>query len=370
MSGGYTLYVECGADTNSLKFPFTRKHYMHPSETVLFRNYYNNVGVYSTVMQYINPEFFLNEKQKWVLNARDSLKWGDFYLDFDTPLESDDDLQKIKDDVRVAMKYLRVILSIDASQINLFYSGSKGVHLTVSANVMGLDPHVSLNQIYRDIALEIKEYTKNDTLDVRVYDDKRMFRMVNSFNKKGGRYKIPITHQELTEWNLEKLREVSLNIRTLPEQAFIPSARAKKSLDIYIKKWTERQNTVKEYEGKIKKLKRLPPCIKAMQDNIFRETVNERNNSGTAMASFFMQQGMDREEAMARMIHWGAENCSPPLAKRDMETIVNSVYNGKYRYGCNEFHRLSGVCDKANCPIFNKALNTKEEEEKEQEAEA
>jgi len=359
----FQLFVECGADTNSEKFPFTRKHYMHPSETVKFRNHYGNIGVYETVMQYINPEFFQNERGKWVLNARDALKWGDLYLDFDRPLESEDDYNKLRHDVYIAFRYLKNILSIEPDQINVFYSGHKGIHLTVSGHVLGLNPHVSLNQIYREIALDISKYTLFDTMDTAIYDDKRMFRMVNSFNKKGGYFKVPITQEELRKCSLEEVRALAKEPRFIQPAPLIPSNRAKIALEKYIQKWTERNNRATEYQGKIKKLEALPPCIKTMIERTFRETIDERNNSGTALASFYMQQGMPRDEAMARMIVWGEENCSPRLSKRDMEIIVNSVYNGQYRYGCEAFARLSGVCDKDKCPLFNKELNKKPEGE-------
>ncbi len=360
------VYVECGADTTSKTYPFTRKHYMHPSEVDGFRDRYHNVGVYSTVMQYLNPEFFQNEKGRWILNAKDALKWGDMYLDFDRPLESEGDFDKIRADVMVGIRYLKLILAIEEDQIQIFFSGNKGIHLTVSGHVLGLTPHVSLNQIYREIALDVQRYVQYDTLDLRVYDDKRMFRMVNSLNKKGNRHKIRITHEELEKLSLAEIRKIAEQPRLMPAPSLITSKRAKLALEKYIQKWTERATAAKEFQGKIRKLEKLPPCIKAMEEKVFRETIDERNNSGTALASFYFQQGMERDEALARMIVWGENNCSPSLPRRDMEIITNSVYNGQYRYGCGEFERLSGVCDKANCPIFNRALNVKEEEIKEE----
>jgi hypothetical protein len=348
----FTIFVECGADTDSLRFPFTRKHYMHPSETHLFRQRFNNIGVYETMMQYINPEWFQNEKNQWVINTRDSLKYGDLYLDFDYKLESDEDFDKIKADVQTAMRYLKIILSIEPSQINLFYSGFKGIHLTVSAAVLGVQPHYALNQIYKEIATDIAKYTVFGTLDTRVYDDKRMFRMINSYNKKGQRYKIPITYDELINLNLAQIREMAVQPRFMQPPPIIPSPKAKLALDKYIQKWTQRYSKQKEFQGKIKKLEKAPACIDRMLEKIFRETIDERNNSATALASFFLQQGMERDEALARMFVWGEENCLPPLPKREVETIVHSVYNGQYRYGCETFHRLSGVCDKENCPLF------------------
>jgi hypothetical protein len=348
------VWVECGADTNSTQFPFTRKHYMHPSVVDQFRMYNRNIGVYQTVMHYLNPTWFQNEKGKWILNAADSLKYGDLYLDFDYKMESDEDFDMIRSDVLTAIRYLKLILSVDVSQIHIYFSGFKGVHLTVDAQVLGVPAHYSLNHIFKEIASDIANYTLFKTMDTAIYDDKRMFRMVNSYNKKGERYKIPLTYEELCQLSLSDIREMAIQPRFLEKPALLPSPKAKLSLKKYIEKWTQMVSRQKEFQGKIRKLESLPACIQAMVDKIHRETIDERNNSATSLASFYFQQGIEREEALERMRLWGEEKCVPTLPYREISTIVHSVYNGQYRYGCGTFHRLSGVCDKENCPLFKK----------------
>ncbi|QHW35858.1 hypothetical protein GZH47_33750 (plasmid) [Paenibacillus rhizovicinus] len=349
------IFVECGADlpwVKDSKFTFTRKHYMTPQQVDEFRQKYNNAGVYMTMMQYINPVWYQNDKKKWLINAGESLKYGDFYLDFDYPLQTDDDFDKIKFDVSVAMRYLKLILAVEPDQVNLYFSGQKGIHLTVDAAVLGLQPHYSLNMIYKEIFNDIKKYCLHDTMDPKMYDDKRMFRMVNSFNIKGQRYKIPVTYQELTNMSLQDIRNLAMSPRQLRKPPPMLSQRAKLALEKYIKTWTDRANSRKEFSGRMRKLEELPICITTMLDKTFRETIDGRNNACAALASFFMQQGMEREEALARLVLWGEENCVPSLPSREVETTVHSVFNGQYRYGCETFKAASGVCDKVNCPLF------------------
>lgn len=348
------VVVECGADTTSEKFPFTRKHYVYPHETDMFRQKYNNIGVYQTVMHYINPEWFMNEKGRWLVNAKDSFKYGNFYLDFDTVVEKEEDFMQIKADVKTALKYFRTFLNIDIQQVQFFFSGRKGVHLVVDAKVIGLEPHIALNKIYKDIADDIKQYCKFQTLDTSVYDDKRMFRMVNSINKKSGLYKIPITAKEFNDLTYAEIATIAQNPRDLEVPKPIHSIKATKMFKKYVEEWSNKVQRSTEYRGKIRELKELPPCIKAMQERVFKETIDERNNSGTALASFYFQQGVDREEAMQMLLKWGIENCEPALNHNAISTIINSVYNGQYRYGCETFKRVSGVCDKENCPLFNR----------------
>lgn len=345
------IYVECGADLNA-KYPFTRKHFMPPHETDRFRKKYNNQGVYQTVMQYIDPVWMIDHKQKRIINAKESLKYGDFYLDFDHPLEKEEDFDKIKDDVSMALKYMKVIMSIDLDQINIYYSGHKGIHITIDPRVLGVRPHIALNQIYKEVAREINQYCKHNTLDLRVYDDKRMFRMVNSLNLKGQLYKIPLTYEEFKNLSLREIRRLATQPREIKKPLVVFSSQANRVFEEIAKKWTEKIQKRNVYAEKIKKLKKPPACIQAMLNKVFHETVDERNNSGTALTSFFMQQGYSYEETLSQMMKWSQENCVPPLEQREIETIVQSVYTGQYRYGCETFHKLSGVCERDTCPLF------------------
>lgn len=348
------VIVECGADTNSEKYPFTRKHFLHPTQTDAFRQHYNNIGVYQTVMHYINPVWFQNEKGKWLVNAKDSFKYGNFYLDFDIKIECEEDFLKIKHDVQTALKYFKTFLAIDISQVQFYFSGNKGVHLIVDAAVIGLEPHKALNKIYKDIADDIKKFCKHGTLDTSVYDDKRMFRMVNSVNKKSGLYKIPITAKELNDLSYTEIAQLATSPRFIENQMPIQSLKATKMFSKYVKEWSEKIEKSMTFTGKIRELKELPPCIKEMSERVFKETVDQRNNSGTALASFYFQQGLEREETMQLLLKWGTENCEPQLNHNAINIIVNSVYNGQYRYGCSTFKELSGVCDKENCPLFKR----------------
>jgi hypothetical protein len=351
-----TIWVECGADLiGNEKFPFTRKHYMFPEYTWQFRQHYNNKGVYQTQMQYINPIWYQNDKGKWLINAGESLKWGDFYLDFDTVIGNEDDYEKLREDVRTALRYLTVIMNIDLNQIRFFFSGNKGIHLTIPAITLGLEPHAALNQIYKIIMEDIGKYCKNDTLDPKVYDDKRMFRMVNSWNIKGQAFKIPITHDEFVRLSYMDLWELAQQERTIQVADPVPSTRARMVIKQHIEEWTQRVNKRAEFSGKIRKLESEPPCIQAMWEKIFRETVDERNNSAAALASFYMQQGVEYEECIGRLLKWNEENCSPPQKPREVEMTVSSVYNGQHKYGCETFKRVSGVCEKDKCPLFTKA---------------
>lgn len=346
------LFIECGADLEHHRIPFTRKHYYRAGEEEAFRMHYDNRGVYQTIMQYINPVFQRNEKGKWVLDASSCQKIGDFYMDFDYPLTEDHDFEHIREDVLTAIRYLQVILSIPSKVVRLYFSGNKGVHLIVPHLVLGIGSHDKLHKIYKSIAEDIARFCSHQTVDTKIYDDKRMFRMINSYNIKGKAYKIPITIDELKTHSLSMLRELAQHMRTVEVQPVVIQHKTKLALETYIAEWTKKQSPSFDADHAFRALTELPICIETMLHKSFRETIDERNNSCAALASFFMQQGQEMDETMSRMLAWGELQCHPPLRPHEIYNTVVSVYSGKYKYGCDSFKRLSGVCNKTQCPLF------------------
>lgn len=363
---GVYQYVEVGAALPKDKFPnskfgFMRKKYFEPNNLNEFIQQFENTDIYKTNMIYINPFWYQDTYKRWLISTEDTLKWGEFYLDFDYAIESSEDYDKIKEDALIAMRYLTLILKIPVEQIRIFFSGSKGIHITVSPITLGLEPHLKLHEIYKELMLDILRYTKHDTIDVKIYDDKRLFRIENSFNSKGGRFKIPITFDELQKWTYQDMLKNSLEPRIIKIHTPLKSAIAQNVLRAKIELWSKRAETEQVYSGKMKAIKELPPCINEMHTKVFRETLDERNNSASGLASFYMQKGLEIGQTMSILYKWNEENCKPSLKRNEIKIIVNSIYNGRYRYGCETFKRVSGVCDKENCSLFKPVEKKKDE---------
>ena len=92
----------------------------------------NNVGIFKTTFTYSSCD-------------QDSSKLlGDFYIDFDS-----EDYKKVKEDVIGVLAYFKVVFSIDYSDIQIYYSGNKGIHLIIPKEVLGIKPHKELNLIFK-----------------------------------------------------------------------------------------------------------------------------------------------------------------------------------------------------------------------------
>ena len=83
-------------------------------------------------------------------------------------------------------------LGVEENKLQIFFSGNKGFHLIIPAELFGIKPSKNLNKIYRKMAKSFCEKIQNKTLDLGIYDRRRLLRIPNSINSKANLYKIPL----------------------------------------------------------------------------------------------------------------------------------------------------------------------------------
>lgn len=97
----------------------------------------------------------------------------------------------------------------------------------------------------------------------------------------------------------------------------------------------------------------MAPCVKKMMKGVARGC---RNTIGFTLAKHFrVQKGLPEEATLAILLLWNRRN-EPPLADRDIQVIVRSVYNGRAgrgytSWGCED-KLIEPFCDRDNCPFF------------------
>ena len=125
---------------------------------------------------------------------------GPFYADFDAPDPAELQKQLVS---RLETIIKRFHLNPDALQ--LWFSGKKGFHLIIPAQVFGASDwsHERLPQLYRAFA---KELGLLDLADPSVYSGGRgrMWRMANH-RRSNGLHKIPLTLHQLKTWRFLKI---------------------------------------------------------------------------------------------------------------------------------------------------------------------
>lgn len=352
------IWVECGHSVPEGRIPFRRKLFADVTygreqvDAVIASR--NGKGVFSTVMHYINPIWMQNDFGKWIIDADQSIKAGDFYLDFDGPVSSEDAFEYVRKDLETVMRFLEIMLGIKSNQVRLYFSGYKGIHLMVPMAVLDIIPSPVLNRTYKMLATKIKAHTTHGTVDTGIYDDKRIFRIPNTLHDKTNAYKIRITLEEAMTLSYQQILGLASHPRQDPDVPVVVSSKAKNYIQ-WMQEEAEREREKREsFRGRFLELESAPPCIVAMHQKIYQEGVDQRNNSATALASFYFQAGVDKEECLAIVGQWAENNCVPSLKESEYRSCVDSVYRSNMRAGCSSFKEYSGVCDKENCPLFNR----------------
>lgn len=302
-----------------------------------FRKKHKQYGLFTTAYRYDTP------------NIREGSMIGNLYLDFDVT-DIDSNFDQIRIDAVRTLSVLKAIFGIDRESIQIFFSGNKGIHFVIPAEVLGVQPHPELNMIFKGIAEDMNKLVKYGTIDTAIYDKVRLFRVPNSIHPKTGLYKVPITLEELQHTSLEDLKSIASQPRTpLPVKRNY-STQANRIYQDYIKQWENEKKRVESRRNQAgaTKLSFMPPCIQHILSEGAKK--GKRNNTAAVVASYFMQRGVKEAEALDRVLEWNEEYCVPQLPAREIEKTVASIFRAEHRYGCRALRELS-ICS-SSCRLY------------------
>ncbi len=299
---------------------------------------HQNMDIYETIL----------EKH---ISDDETLLYGKFYLDLDTDnLNCEEEFLKVKEDTQFIVSFLINIMMIPKDLIEIYFSGSKGFHILIQPQVLGIEPNKDLNHHYKKMAMRCKEYSLNGKLDTRIYDDKRLFRLPNTINRKTGLYKVPLTYELFLNSSYEGLKAYATKPKLVPKKRPYLINKAQEIYQDIIKE--ESPKSKKEHQGIIYKKGKILPCIEA----ILIEGVDKgnRNNTSVAIASAILQIGEEPKDVIDIMVDWNTLN-NPPLPEAEVIKTVGSAWelvkSGR-GYGCSFFKEI-GFCQE-NCPLLTK----------------
>lgn len=338
-------YIEMGGTyiINSQKV-FGRKIYTSINKKTEVRNKFKNTDVYATVFQYNNE------------NQNDSELYGPMYIDLDMEFNTNEEYLKLKADLCRIVTYLDLHYGIPASYIRYYFTGKKGFHLIIPANVFNIKPDKNLNVYYKAIAKELSENTILPIIDLKIYDKKRLFRLPNSINGKTGLYKVPISYEDLLRLNYDEIKQYASSPKNINIEEAHP-------VDTAINKIIGIKTSIKEASEQKKKNRaiptnvdlskiKFPSCIQDIYKNGCLE--GNRNNTTVILASSFFQQGIDYNTGLAMISKWNDERNDPSLSNEEINATVLSAYqqvqSGR-RYGCSSI-KDSGLCVGKMCKIY------------------
>lgn len=331
-------YIEGGRNLPGGKF--TRNEMMEVQDIQQYRKKNNNTGLYLSAYIYDN------------IDVKEASLYADFYLDFD----AEDDFEKAREDAIASVTYLKqkFTYNIPESMIRIYFSGKKGIHLVVPGIAFGIEPDKHLNEYFKMMAQGCSEQTVHKTLDLKIYDRRRLFRMTNSIHADTGLFKIPITYFELVMLSVGEIKELAKGPRAISYDPPFEISRARMEYHNIIEKWSHRFghkfDATKKFASK--PLDFTPACIQELIDAGPQK--GQRNNTAAALTSFWKKQGCTEQRVWEYLVRWNNES----IAEWELKQTMESVYHNNYEYGCSTLETLA-TCIGEKCPLFRKQTNHK-----------
>ena len=278
--------------------------------------------------------------------------YGDLYLDFDNL----NNFEQVRQDALTALSYLKIVYHITEEQVKIYFSGNKGVHLIVPAKILGIEPMPLLNGVFKTIALSVRTFTPNKTIDTQIYDNKRLFRIPNTIHEKSGLYKIPITPNELRNLSETDIRNLSKSPREIQYQMIVGVNHiAEQQFKRAVNEFYLLDKQAKKDKRYKSKYDFTPPCIQHLLTNGAIE--GQRNISIACLTGFYKNSGKSLNETIELISEWNQNNIKP-TGEQEMRKTIHSIFNGQKTFGCSTLQLLS-VCEPNHCKLSKRERITK-----------
>lgn len=330
------MIVECAAVREG---KFIRNIFLPIEKVGDFADQYDNIGVFKSIMATEEGKSFEN-----------SPLIGPFSIDLDLGERAVTDsafpILRLS-----ALKSIRCIsdyLCIPEDSVLVFFSGRKGLHLSVPSAVIGAYPYEYLNMVYRHLAIKIIRNSNINIMDTRIYAKRSLLRIPNSIHEATGFYKVPLSHNELKTMTLTELYEAAEKPRYMRYAVCAPSHQTKLRYAQLMFEWRKQEGLRKKLDEYDSPLKNTPPCINSLLKTDVQ--IGRRNISLAALVCFLKNRGMEYDLVTSIAEDWNYNHCKPPIRPSEFKATAKSILKGSYNYGCATLSEIS-ECDRENCPL-------------------
>lgn len=228
-------------------------------------------------------------------------KYGDLYFDLDS-----EDIELAAEESTKLIGYF-VGKGVKEQHIKEYFSGAKGYHVLIPSEYI-MNPTPTLTHIlYKQIATALKNELSLSTLDTKVYDARRVFRIPGSVNSKTGMQKIKVKDFSPISEPVEPI--------VLPS-AYIPEVEKVEPMKKQEKDWVNVKQPLESFI--LRMINSAPP-------------EGERNNHAYTCALYLKDHGYAADEAYALL-----DNSPTTLPRRELQAVVQSAYRGDKHFGMKD----------------------------------
>lgn len=334
---------------------FQRNFFVEPKDSYAFANHHNNIGIYRSAYRYNVAN---ND------DVYDSYLFSHFYMDFD----SEEDIELAREDLLFVIwkMNLKTTYGLPLESFRIYFSGKKGFHLLIPYEYLGIKPSKYLDRLFKWIAGGLYLESVNETIDLVVYEKRRLWRLENTKHPGTNLYKIPLEYKEVINLTIEEIQELAKKPRVIkyPEPKYIDSANKE-----YLR---EAKEMIEQERIEAERFKNYKPQKQFDKDNIpdyIQQMLDEgpiknyRNETVAGLTSFYMQIGYSEEEIYQEMLAWNQGS----LSDSEIKTTVSSIFKRKLIYSKKRLKALAdkdmtgtitGLPKRNKTPIWKKDIQT------------
>jgi len=130
----------------------------------------------------------------WLYNSKDlekATRYSNLYFD----LDSKEILESYSDTSQLLVSLYK---SIPEEAVKIYFTGKKGFHVECEASCLGISPSNTLHTQFKFMASKIKKDLAIPTIDLAVYDLRRMWRLVGTKHQDTKLYKTLLSYEDFS----------------------------------------------------------------------------------------------------------------------------------------------------------------------------
>jgi len=136
-------------------------------------------------------------------------------------IDMEDDVQEAQKQTNILVSRLMTKYQLKPEEMRYFFSGKKGFHVVLNSDLFGgFAPEKELPSKIKVLALKLAEGILG--LDTGIYAKNKYIRLANSQHAESELYKIELTYEEISEFDLSEIAALAREERTEFTQDFPP----------------------------------------------------------------------------------------------------------------------------------------------------
>ena len=208
-------------------------------------------------------------------------------------------------------------MDVEDSSFQVYFSGT-GYHINISNEVFNFQTGTHLPLVVRSTMTKLFPDVDNS-----IYMRSGIYRVAHTINKKSGLYKIPLTTKEVWSLDADKLKQLAQEPRLeFPYEVLVGDGELEEHIVSSGHNITAMQNVTEP--------SKVVPCVQTMLNQ--GPATGKRHNVILRIVSHLKRHGLPSKFAKVIIDEWNQGS----MDDQEIISLIESAYNGNYRYSCND----------------------------------